>query len=113
MQSFLLNRKPHMTLNDIPFLQKAEIKLIEDFKKYLPERSGSRRKDGEPIGWALLKVHQCLHGPMERILYGYSENTSASGGEFAHKVINYFFHDLSIPTVTFYFNVLSMACRTF
>ena len=52
----------------------------------LPERTGTKQPDGSFAGWNIWKAHVVLDQAMERIIYGYSEATSAQGAESAHKV---------------------------
>ena len=52
----------------------------------LPERTGTKQRDGNLLGWNIWKAHVVLHQAMERMMYGYSETTSAQGAESVHKV---------------------------
>lgn len=86
MDFFMLNRKQHLCESDISTLHEKAKDLLRVLNEVLPDRTGSMHGDGTKVGWNIWKAHVVLHQAMERMLYGYSETTSAQGAESAHKV---------------------------
>ena len=86
MDFFMLNRKQHLCESDISTLHEKAKDLLGVLNEVLPDRTGSMHGDGTKVGWNIWKAHVVLHQAMERMLYCYSETTSAQGAESAHKV---------------------------
>jgi len=86
LEFFLLNRRQHLCESDIVALHEKARNLLRLLNEVMPERTGSTLPDGTLLGWNLWKAHVVLHQAMERMMYGYSEITSAQGSESAHKV---------------------------
>ena len=86
MDFFMLNRKQHLCESDISTLHEKAKDLLRVLNEVLPDRTGSMHEDGIKVGWNIWMAHVVLHQAMERMLYGYSETTSAQGAESAHKV---------------------------
>ena len=51
--------------------------LLRMLYEILPERTGTKQRDGNLLGWTIWRAHVVLHHAMERMMYGYSEITSA------------------------------------
>ena len=85
LEFFLLNRRQHLCESDIVALHEKARNLLRLLNEVMPERTGSTLPD-DLLGWNFWKAHAILHQAMERMMYGYSEITSAQGSESAHKV---------------------------
>ena len=86
MEFFLLNRKQHLCESDISNLHEKGKDLLRLLSEVLPERTGTKQRNGSLAGWNIWKAHVVVHQAMERMMYGYSETTSAQGAASAHKV---------------------------
>jgi hypothetical protein len=82
----LLNRKQNICESEIAILHEKARNLLRMLNEILPERTGTKQRDGNLLGWNIWKAHVVLHQAMERMMYGYSETTSAQGAESVHKV---------------------------
>jgi hypothetical protein len=51
--------------------------LLRMLYEILSERTGTKQRDGNLLGWNIWRAHVALHQDMERMMYGYSETTSA------------------------------------
>ena len=85
---FMLNRKQDLCESDIVTLHEKGKSLLTLLNEVLPERTGAIHADGSLAGWNIWKAHVVLHQAMERMMFGFTETTSAQGAESAHKVNN-------------------------
>ena len=83
---FMLNRKKDLCETEIATLHEKGKGLLKLLNEVLPERTGTKHPDGSFVGWNIWKAHVVVHQAMERMMFGYSEVTSAQGAESAHKV---------------------------
>ena len=60
--------------------------LLRMLNEILPERTGTKQRDSNLLGRNIWRSHVVLHQAMERMMYGFSESTSAKGSESVHKV---------------------------
>ena len=80
------SRKQRLNETGVAQLHALAVDLLETVKRLLPERTGTRDRSGELIGWNFTKAHSVLHIAAYRLTHGYSEFTSTQGAEHAHKV---------------------------
>ena len=112
MDFFLLNRKKHICESDLANLHEKGKNLLRLLNEVLPERTGTKQADGNLSGWNIWKAHVVLHQAMERMMYGYSETTSAQGAESAHKVA--LLHDVNFVSYCFTsFHIVSHSFTSF
>jgi hypothetical protein len=76
----------NITKTLIAILHEKARNLLRMLNEILPERTGTKQKNGYLLGWNIWKAHVVLHKAMECMMYGYSESTSAKGAKSVHKV---------------------------
>lgn len=64
---FLFSRKLGHDIGDLMELHEMAVVLIESLKQNFPDRIGTKRSDGTPLGWGIRKGHDPLHKVLDRI----------------------------------------------